>query len=71
MDNLKLYSSNAYQIGYNLAGPLLASFSEWLRTTAKQSNICDLYFLAREVKSLKMHMTNGAMVLLIMLIAII
>lgn len=53
VDNLKLYSSNAYQIGYNLAGPLLASFSEWLRTTAKQSNICDLYFLAREGKIIK------------------
>lgn len=52
-DNLKLFSSDPYQIGYNLAGPLLTAFAEWLRVSAEKSNIKDLFFLAREGKIIK------------------
>lgn len=52
-EKVKLFSSNPYQIGYNLAGPLLTAFSEWLRGHASQAKIDDLYFLAREGKIIK------------------
>ncbi|WP_407251043.1 rhamnan synthesis F family protein [Klebsiella aerogenes] len=52
-EKVKLFSSNPYQIGYNLAGPLLTAFAEWLRGHASQAKIDDLYFLAREGKIIK------------------
>lgn len=52
-EKLKLFSSSPYQIGYNLAGPLLTAFAEWLRKRAAQADIQDLYFLAREGKIIK------------------
>lgn len=52
-DDLRLYSERPYQLGYNLVGPLLVSFSDWLLDTAKESSINELYFLAREGKIIK------------------
>ena len=52
-EKLKLFSSSPYQIGYNLAGPLLTAFAEWLRKCAAKDGVQDLYFLAREGKIIK------------------
>ncbi|MBZ6387063.1 MULTISPECIES: rhamnan synthesis F family protein [Pantoea] len=52
-DDLRLYSERAYQLGYNLVGPLLISFCEWLCQKAVENKIEHLYFLAREGKIIK------------------
>ena len=51
--DLKLFSNDAYQIGFNLVGPLLTAFANWTRMSAEQNNIDCLYFLAREGKLIK------------------
>jgi len=52
-DDLRIYSERPYHLGYNLVGPLLVSFSDWLIEKAKSSSIEQLYFLAREGKIIK------------------
>jgi len=52
-DDLRLYSERPYQLGYNLVGPLLVSFSQWLIDQCKETQIKNLYFLAREGKIIK------------------
>lgn len=51
--DLKIFSNDAYQIGFNLVGPLLTAFANWTRMSAEKNNIDCLYFLAREGKLIK------------------
>ncbi len=44
---------DAELLGYNILGPLLASFSDWLWHTAQRDGIDQLHFLSREGKLLK------------------
>lgn len=52
-NNLKLFSSDAYQVGFNLVGPLLTAFAGWVKNISETQNIKSLYFLAREGKLIK------------------
>jgi FMN phosphatase YigB (HAD superfamily) len=48
-----LSQDSAALLGYNILGPLLASFVDWLRHAALRDGITHLQFLAREGKILK------------------
>ncbi|WP_100154008.1 HAD-IA family hydrolase [Snodgrassella alvi] len=50
---LKLFSSDPYKLGYNLVGPVVSAFCQWLIEQAKVDKIDKLYFLAREGKFIK------------------
>ena len=50
---LSLFNSNPYQLGYNLVGPVVTAFCQWLIEQAKVDKINTLYFLAREGKFIK------------------
>lgn len=48
-----LTQDSAALLGYNVLGPLLASFVDWLRHAAQRDGIGELHFLSREGKILK------------------
>ena len=48
-----LVQPTPFNIGYCIVGPLLTSFSQWLRDTALHDGIERLYFLSREGQLLK------------------
>lgn len=48
-----LTQDSAALLGYNVLGPLLASFVDWLRHAAQRDGITQLHFLSREGKLLK------------------
>ncbi|MCP1688389.1 FMN phosphatase YigB (HAD superfamily) [Pseudomonas nitroreducens] len=48
-----LTRDDAGLLGYNVLGPLLASFADWLRHTAQRDGIDQLHFLSREGKLIK------------------
>lgn len=52
-DDLRLYSERPYQLGYNLVGPLLVSFCDWLYNKSNDTKTQHLFFLAREGKIIK------------------
>jgi len=47
-DPASLVQATPYNLGYSLVGPLLTSFSQWLLQKAREEEIEQLYFLARE-----------------------
>ncbi|WP_239350282.1 HAD-IA family hydrolase [Snodgrassella communis] len=52
-EKFKLFNSDPYQLGYNLVGPIISAFCQWLIEQAKVDKIDKLYFLAREGKFIK------------------
>ena len=52
-EKFKLFSSNPYQLGYNVLGPVVSAFCQWLIEQAQTDHINELYFLAREGKLVK------------------
>jgi FMN phosphatase YigB (HAD superfamily) len=52
-DPASLVQPTPFNIGYCILGPLLVSFSQWLRNTARQDGVQRLYFLSREGQLLK------------------
>lgn len=48
-----LTRDDATLLGYNVLGPLLASFADWLQHAARRDGIAQLHFLSREGKLIK------------------
>jgi predicted HAD superfamily hydrolase len=48
-----LIKLDPYDIGFNLVGPLLTSFAQWLLIKSKEEDIDHLFFLSREGKIIK------------------
>lgn len=48
-----LTRDDAVLLGYNVLGPLLVSFADWLQHTARRDGIAQLHFLSREGKLIK------------------
>ncbi len=48
-----IFAPEAYKTGFNVVGPIVLGFCQWLIDRAKQENIDKLYFLAREGKLIK------------------
>ncbi len=53
LDPLSLFEPTPFDLGYNLVGPMLVSFAEWLRVNAAKDGVTKLYFVAREGKLIK------------------
>ncbi len=52
-DPASLFQTTPYNVGYNLVGPLLVSFAQWLPEKSREDGVERLYFLAREGHLLK------------------
>ncbi len=53
VDHRSLFGADPWTIGFCVLGPILASFSDWLRDAAKAQDIDTLFFLSREGESIK------------------
>ncbi len=52
-NDINIFGSDPRQTGYNVVGPVVLSFCQWLITQAKADKVNRLYFLAREGKLIK------------------
>lgn len=52
-NDINLFGTDPRQIGYNVVGPVVLAFCQWLITQSKADNVNRLYFLAREGKLIK------------------
>ncbi|MBX9301729.1 HAD hydrolase-like protein, partial [Serratia marcescens] len=52
-NDVNLFGSDAHKIGFNVVGPVILAFCQWLVTQAKADKVNCLYFLAREGKLIK------------------
>lgn len=51
-DDLSLFTNNAYSIGYNVVGPIVASFSAWLHNQSQKDKDECIYNIAEKDKFL-------------------
>ncbi|GAA3601152.1 hypothetical protein GCM10023078_30860 [Gibbsiella greigii] len=52
-NDINLFGSEPHQIGFNVVGPVVSAFCQWLIEAAKADKVDNLYFLAREGKLIK------------------